>query len=756
MLLRKSGRQGSLKFIVTMIAAAIGVAILLAVFSITHAILATNTHATWREALYNNTSAAPDKGHMLAPGAVINLPPDALVQTFLDKQIFSFRMSSTGGVLPKGSPLDKYPSVGEYYVSPALDKLLRDYPGSVLADRFPGRQVGIIPDRSLVSPDELVIISGIDLSLFDDPSSTSLLNATRVVDFTAQTDEAYNARMTIILNSFMAIGAAGLIVPVMILVATATNLGGREREARYAALRLVGSTKAQLRKVMLVDSLAASAVGIVIGSVLFYLLKPLISSLQMYANMRFFSNDISVEPWVFAVIIVTIATLVWIMNSIASRRSVISPLGVARKQKKLKRPRAWRVIPLALCLGAAAYVNTLDKKSLTKLFDNTLPLYLVGLFFLTMISLFVAGGWLVRSYGRLTGFWSRRASGVLVAKRIDYEAYRIFQGIAGVVIAFFAGTFFITSLGTLTAYMNAKVSLLDKAAPDGSIVLIAGSDNTSLAVLQSVITKSGVYQQNPVIIHSSPVAMSGASEAGDQFIACTDVVRLFNTSCEKPGNYLAIPQSQTSSAIDMTRTVAALPVANEGEVETPEQRVYLPLSGVNVVIEAEKVITAYQNRETCTNCSSSNLYLVNSALRAATTSNAIRGIKDLLYAGIIVTIAVASINLIVATLAGIFDRKSSFFTLRLAGAGRTFLRRIVLRESMIPLVAMSLVSVASGLFIAYVFLRQTSTLLRNAFVFPEPLFWGCLVAVWVISYIGIRLLLPLLDTITDIKNNQHE
>ena len=53
----------------------------------------------------------------------------------------------------------------------------------------------------------------------------------------------------------------------------AKQLGGVQREKRYAALRLIGATKKQVTRVILLESLIASIVGVVIGLVAFWLFQ---------------------------------------------------------------------------------------------------------------------------------------------------------------------------------------------------------------------------------------------------------------------------------------------------------------------------------------------------------------------------------------------------------------------------------------------------------------------------------------------------
>lgn len=742
MLLRKSGKQGSLKFIVTLAAAALGTLILLFVFSITNAVNTSNHRVAWKNAVAS-TSTQLKPNEFKDPNAVISVRDSLGTQTFLDKSIDSYGMYFTGGTLPKDSPLDTYPKAGEYYVSPALADLMSKYPNDVLRDRFAGTQVGLIPNRSLSSPDELSMIKGIDLATFDDASSYESANAMRITDFTVSSFGADYQKMTdTIITSAMAMGAIGLIIPVMMLITTATALGAREREARYAALRLVGATKRQIGRITFIDSLAASLAGIGIGALAFLLLRPILFNARM-AGLRFFPGDISVSPLVFGASIAAIAAIVWIANKVALRKSITSPLGTARKQKLTKPPRFWSVVPLVLCIAIFAVLGSFSKEVAYERFGTMLSIYILVLFMLTMLSLILAGGWLTKLYGRLIYTFNKKANGLLVSRRINYEARAIFRGIGGIVIAFFAGAFFITSLSTVTNLADSQISLIQKATPDNSIIAIGSKDSKGLEQIRELTKKSGAYQSEPVTLYSS---------GDDSIMSCVDAQRLFNETCKDGSEYISMPTFSNAGTVDLSNVVDKTRISDSdrGFVE----HIYLPKNTSSAtLIEAEKIVTANIKSGTANTASVS---IENSALRTAMIGSVVASFRDLLYAGIILTIIVASLNLVVATVAGLFDRKGSFFTLRLGGAEVPFLKRIVTSESMLPLMFISLVSIACGFYGAYVFLHLSSNTLEGAFSLPEPFFWVCVAAVFILSYVGIRLILPMLNKLTTIESNRSE
>lgn len=767
MLLKKSGKQGSLKFFVTLLAAALGMLILLFVFSLTNALNKSFfERSSWVSAAFS-TDSAPNSlpvARLLAPDAVVQTSTGEH-PTFLGQNIAVFNMKFTGGTLPNASPLATYPAnANEYYASPALTRLMDSYPSNVLRDRFAGKQVGQIPEASLSSPDQLVLIRGIDTASLSDTSSSAYLNAKRITDFTVSPfGKDVQERQKITQTAAMGIGAIGLIIPVMMLITTATALGSQEREKRYAALRLVGATKRQVRNITFVDSLAAAFLGITAGSVLFWLLRPILFEFRMQ-DMRLFPQDITVTPLVFCLIVAVIFLLVWLANARAIRQSVLSPLGVARQQKLKKSPKIWSVSLLVISAIGLSYFGSLSQERAYDLFGNNAMLYVLGLFVMMLLGILLAGSWLTKLYGWTLGKLYNSAKNMLVSRRIRYEARSTFRGIGGVVIAFFAGAFFITSLTTVGKLADVSTPLITRSLPDNSLMISYivngnGGSSNDVKKARDAAVQSGNYELDPVLVYAvSPP--DGSNELNYNYLSCRDAERVFHTSCRAPGKYIKL---SWNGEANMDNVVDAVPYIDEATKSTGDEtvdgpvavvnitEVYLPKPGKSVdVVAAEAVVTESIKQGGAT------VTIVNQALRDAGMGSVMASLKNLLYAGIIVTIIVASLNLVVATVAGLFDRKSSFFTLRLGGASLPFLKRVVVAESMLPLVFMSLISIACGMGAAYVFIRLGSSSLGSVFELPEVFFWVCVVAVFVLSYLGIRLILPMLGRLTTLDENRSE
>ena len=113
----------------------------------------------------------------------------------------------------------------------------------------------------------------------------------------------------------------------------ATQLGAAQREKRYAALRLIGATKRQVTRILLLESLLASVVGVVIGLDAFGLLQAPLKEFKM-DGMRFNPGDLALTGMQFALIIGLTLGLTVFVNWRRMRRAQISPLGVSRSIEK--------------------------------------------------------------------------------------------------------------------------------------------------------------------------------------------------------------------------------------------------------------------------------------------------------------------------------------------------------------------------------------------------------------------------------------
>lgn len=133
--------------------------------------------------------------------------------------------------LPPG--VERFPAPGEVLLSPALRKLSGNLPASELADRFPGEVVGTLGTEALTHPDQLVALVG--------HTPSELENVAPLVDGFAEAGTVWNPNLDLLAG----VGVVVLLVPSLVLVASASRLTAARREQRLAALRLAGATPRQ-------------------------------------------------------------------------------------------------------------------------------------------------------------------------------------------------------------------------------------------------------------------------------------------------------------------------------------------------------------------------------------------------------------------------------------------------------------------------------------------------------------------------------
>lgn len=176
------------------------------------------------------------------------------------------------------------PGPGEVLVSPALAQALAGKHGDELAPRLHGTPVGRIGPAGLVGPDELFAVAGAPPGVLTDALAAGFTGpAPAQPEFS--TGDAGNGVVTVTggvsdeLKAGTAVAAVALIVPLLVLVSTATRLSAATRERRSAALRLVGATSRQVRGLGAVEGLIVGMLGAAGGAALFLLLRAPVASI---------------------------------------------------------------------------------------------------------------------------------------------------------------------------------------------------------------------------------------------------------------------------------------------------------------------------------------------------------------------------------------------------------------------------------------------------------------------------------------------
>jgi ABC-type antimicrobial peptide transport system permease subunit len=120
-----------------------------------------------------------------------------------------------------------------------------------------------------------------------------------------------------------------------------------------------------------------------------------------------------------------------------------------------------------------------------------------------------------------------------------------------------------------------------------------------------------------------------------------------------------------------------------------------------------------------------------------------------------VTLLVAGCGLAVAISGSMVERKRAFTLLRVSGTGVGTLYRAVLLETMLPLIAASVVAAGVGVAVAYPVARALAPD-RHGVVLPHPSFYLTLTGGLVVSMAILSACLPILGRITATQNARFE
>src|SRR5437868_1385192 len=231
-----------------MAATATGTALLLLAFSVPSALQARADRTAW-EAGDSNVVLAEDDGTgrpFTAMLASDQFGPRGTIATVW--------LCPSGPGAPVFPGLSRNPRPGESFVSPRLRSFMHEQPE--LARRY-GVPTGTVGPEALSGPDALLVVrySPMEHLAPASPEQVARFGTNgEVTDFAPA-----------ILRLLVVVGAFAMLAPLVLLIATTARLSTTSRERRLAALRLAGATRSQVARLTAVESLAAGAVGAVLG-----------------------------------------------------------------------------------------------------------------------------------------------------------------------------------------------------------------------------------------------------------------------------------------------------------------------------------------------------------------------------------------------------------------------------------------------------------------------------------------------------------
>ncbi|MGW0610458.1 FtsX-like permease family protein [Streptomyces sp. NPDC002788] len=340
-----------------------------------------------------------------------------------------------GRTAPAPPGLDRFPAPGELWVSPALGALLDRLP----ADRHPvpGTPTGTLGRAALAHPGELVAVVG---HRSTDPAVTAprapdprrvgdIASPTRVASFTGAQLADGTGRM----YEFLArLATVLVIVPLLVLGASAARLSVSRRDQRLAALRLIGATPGRIAGLTAAEALLTGTAGALLGAVGYAVLLPVAASLPL-AGGAWYTADLWIGALPLLAVTAGVVALVVVSALAGLRQVVVGPLGVARRS----RSRGASAVRAVVFVAVVAGYGWITKKYGS---DDSMALYAFAAVFLALA---VIGPWVVRLLGRIVTARAKRPATLLAGRRLlddPKAAWRIVSGLtlAGFVAGFFA------------------------------------------------------------------------------------------------------------------------------------------------------------------------------------------------------------------------------------------------------------------------------------------------------------------------------
>ena len=747
----RGGREAGFRLLFTALGVAVGVALLLFTLSGFNGLKAKDARQGWLLTRQHNTR--PSVNEKTSDPLWWRVVYD----TYGDRQLLRVEVAATGPRAPLPPGLTRLPKAGEYYVSPALAQLLRGTPADVLRARFAGREAGLIGEAGLTAPNALIAVIGRPVA-----ELSHLPDASRVRSIeTAPQPHDYNTDFKVILG----LGAIGLLIPVLMFVATSTRLSAARREERFAALRLVGATPRQVNVIASIEAALAAVAGTLAGFAGFWLFRPLIARIP-FTGDPFFTSDLSLGRTAILAVVVGVPLAAVLAGLAALRRVRISPLGVTRHVTP-KPPRAWRVAPMLIGLAMLAAARRLPSNGGA----NTTVLAILVAFATIIFGLMIAGPWLTMAGARLLATFAKRDSTLIAGRRLSDDPSRAFRAISGLVLAVFVGTVFVgvvsTAVGhgrngflTMTLPKGTVTEWLDRQEPGSLAPRALGGTRSvqphvapSLYSPQELITRlrglDGVRVVLPIYTVQS--ATNGPQSVGDPqglvAAAAWDRLGVYGRVDGKAGATVIVPADELLNG-DLVRRAswasAGLPAS--GLAAHPMKALLVTTDGSDLSVE--RVRTTLE----------AALPAYSPPVAASHLGDSSRATIDLLQrmvdVGIVLSLVIAGCSLAVSVAGGLIERKRPFTLLRLTGMPLAHLRRVVVLEAAVPLVLVALVSAAAGFAAADLILRATP----NGFgVSPPPGgYWVIMGGGLAAALAVVCATLPLLSRLTELQTARTE
>lgn len=679
----------------------------------------------WHRTDAQTAATAPDPAMWLA-----------VTDRYKGRDVIRVHVAALGPQPPVPPGVERLPGPGEKLVSPALAELLRTTPADQLGDRYPGRIVGSIGSAGLVMPDELVAIVG------HTPDEMRAMHG--AVEIRGIEAPGEPVDLGVFWGILFGLIAALVVGPVAVFVSMVTRIGGARREVRFAAFRLAGATRFQTAFLAVTETAIAAVGGTALGWLAYLAVRPIVAGqVTLGHGLPIFASDVVVPTRSLIVVLIAVPLLAAATTLVTLRPVQSSPLTVRRRGRR-KPPGIWRLLPIAVGLLGSWYAATASRDPDVvndEAANNMLGIITMLSVLSTLVGFFLAGAWVCMWLSRGLARLSRRATTLIVARRIAADPFATFRVIGGAALAIYVAT----GLG-FTAAANeeqtadhtesATHQLLDQGVV---AVHVQGAPEASLAPLMS----TGVV----------------VARVGPDFqivVACAELARVTALECPLP-EYDENAAQEDQELLD-AQDLFELPYPNPTGADfifgplsfaepdkdaelLPVQTLFIPTDGTAAAQERVRTLAAR------------TIPLSRSKVAedlAGASAIGVTGLGTVLPYVTVFVLLVAACSLTVAVITGVLERRRPFALLRASGMRLGELRTIVLLETGIPLA----VTVVIGVGLAVV--QAVATIPSGELLLPSGAYFAGL-GVGALAAFAVSLIaLPFMDIATRVETVRYE
>jgi hypothetical protein len=573
---------------------------------------------------------------------------------------------AAGVELPPG--IDRLPAPGEMLQSPELAALASSRPAAELADRFGAKPVGLLGDDALMYPGQLVALVGHT----KDTMPAGALELPEMASGNAQPDG--------LLTLLAGVGVVVLLVPSLVLVASASRLTAARRERRLAALRLAGATPAQVTAMVAAETGLAAVAGAVLGIVVSPVLHA-VATWVPWGGGTWYAGDFGLPWYVLILVALVVPVLVVSAAVLGLRRVVNTPLMASGGHtRKPLSPARLAIVPVAIAL----FFWTITSADVS---GSVLPV-LVSLGLL-MWSPTIVGPWITSALGGIfTKVW-RRPAVLLAGRRLRDDPKSAYRASAGVVLAVFAGSMALTLMPSLESeagyYSPYKDSVLymesdSSQAPSVVAAADAGLSRYGLASRAASVGRVDVQQGSNDYYTAYVVSCADAQVLLPVHLSCASEPAIYAPSSS------AIDMVSYDSGAEKRMPLPGTPAVSSGlglvlidPALLPEDA---PLSGVDVAVPANDA--SREKARTALLAASGGAQVISKEMKLGDQDTQLADLRRVTVIGLVTASVLAGLSAAIATAGSVMDRRRTFGALMAAGTPVRTLARALRAEAALP------------------------------------------------------------------------